>query len=121
MIGQTAPSPEELEQTALEQRLAMEQSAGLVAVAVLIEALGLPPGSGLEEISAALSERDISADEAADWLKACSYDVGCFQREMQYQLAAGQRRKAGQTASIVAIGLALSGAVAAYYVYRKRH
>lgn len=114
-------TPEQIEQEAFEARLAEEEAAGLVAIAILIDELGLPEGSSVEEITEKLDRRGIGPDEALDWLRACQYEAECFRTELRYQMrAAKKRQKAKKTAKLaVAFGLvALAGG--AWVVMRRR-
>ena len=78
------------EQLALMQF--QESSTSLQAYGHLCLELGLVPAATVEEVTSALARRDITLEEAADWLPACDYNLDCFRQTMFEELRRGARR-----------------------------
>jgi len=97
-----------------------EQQNGLMAYAHMAMELGLDPSAPVQDVKAALEARDITLDEATDWLPACNYDIDCFRQTLFWELRQGRRRVAEARAKRLTIGAAVVTLGAALWLRRKK-
>lgn len=115
--GLESLSPDEVQ--ALMQ-LQQDQNA-LLAYSQLTLDLGLSPSSPVSDVAAALHERDITLDEATDWLPACNYDLDCFRQTSAVELREGEERaRAARVARWSLFGALSVAGVAVWWWWKKR-
>lgn len=97
-----------------------EDMVGLQAYAMLTQTLGLSPTADVATVGEALHARDITLDEAADWLPACDYSLDCYRQTMSEELRAGEERVRAKRVA-TGLGLVALGVLGtAGYVYWRR-